>query len=277
MADTNDRQLYLSLGTSLENILEAADYYCYETQVEYNNTDSDLAATINLSKKNFTDKQLEDHLGLAILERRTNRSAYHKKDVPKDFIDKIMDLEKDGIKIFLIDNKEQKAILADIAVRASVASLEDPAFRAELSTHLKSNTTNSKIGMPGFSVGLPTPISYLLPHLMKRINMEKIATKKNLVLLREQTPLLTVMAAADDSKESWIKTGEIYQEMGLIAHQYGISFSPWGAPIQIGDFYKEIQKTLNTSLRPQMFFRVGYASKPAKESPRLEAKDVLKL
>ncbi|MDP3792567.1 MAG: hypothetical protein Q8Q89_02450, partial [bacterium] len=63
--------------------------------------------------------------------------------------------------------------------------------------------------------------------------------------------------------------------IALEATKNKISTSVWGAPIQVGNFYKNLRDILSTDLRPQIFFRMGYSDKKFHHSPRLKIKDVL--
>src|SRR3989344_126196 len=51
VGDTNDRLLYISIGCAIENILIAADYFGYNTDVKLNL--GDLVASVTLNKKGF--------------------------------------------------------------------------------------------------------------------------------------------------------------------------------------------------------------------------------
>jgi hypothetical protein len=285
IADTNDRQLLLSIGCTIENILIAADYYGYDGEVIYKDDKDggavkDLIAVINFKnrtgKKETNESRNDDHLIHSIITRRTNRGKYKDDSISQKILQSIESLQTDGLKMTFVHDKEKIFKLGDIAVAASIESMVDDAFRHELSQHLKHNVTKSKIGMPGFTLGIPTPISFLLPSLMRRFNMEKAAQKQNESLFRKYTPYIAVISTKEDEKRQWLEAGRKFQHLSLILTKEGISFSPWGAPIQIGSFYRDIQSVINNDYRPQIFFRVGYAKKPARHSPRLLSHEVIK-
>lgn len=173
--------------------------------------------------------------------------------------------------MYVIADQEQKNQLSDIALVASISAMEDKQFRAELSKYVKPNTTSSPIGMPAFGMGIPTPISFVVLKMIKYFNMNKLSRKSDETLLKKYTPVFVIIATRRDDKISWIKTGQIYEHIALLTDSQGLKTAMWAAPIQIGEYYKNFQKILNTDFRPQAFFRLGYAVKSPPHSPRLTA------
>ncbi len=278
IADVNNRQLFLSIGCAIEHIVIAAQYYGYSTNVEYKDDliNPNLAAIITFRKEEKKIQTIESLRYIqAILKRKTNRGKYKKEKILENLLEKIEKLKTPNLNIYVISDTEKISRLADIAVQASIESMVDDNFRLELSHHLKHNLTKSKIGMPGFSLGLPTLVSFLLPHLMKQFNLERVAQKQNEKLFKKHTPYIVILTTNGDSRKDWLEAGRVFEQITLTLTHDNISVSPWGAPIQIGEFYRNIQKILHTSFRPQMFFRVGYAQKKARFSPRLIVEDVL--
>jgi hypothetical protein len=98
--------------------------------------------------------------------------------------------------------------------------------------------------------------------------MEKVNRKQNQLLFKEHTPYVVIIATKDDSLIGWIKAGQIYQRLSLILTKYKVSTSPWGAPIQIGNYYENIQAVLKISERPQMFLRMGHSVRDTRHSPK---------
>jgi hypothetical protein len=278
IADTNDRQLFLSLGCTIENILIAADYYGYLSEIEYidKNTQENLVAVISLTKKEYNHRSDDSHLIHFISKRKTNRGKYKETYIETNALKEILSLRTENTDINIIDHKEKISTLAKVATSASIESMNDEEFRRELSKYIRPNITKSKIGMPGFTLGIPTLISFVFPFLIRRFNMEKMGEKQNTKLFENFTPYIAVITTKNDVKADWINAGRIFQHMALVATKYGVSVSPWGAPIQIGQYYKKIQMILNTSNRPQMFFRMGYPIKNVMNSPRLNLVDAIK-
>jgi nitroreductase len=274
-SDKNDRQAYISLGCAITNIIIAADYYGLSPTVILlpDKQNSNLAAQISFTSRvtNFQAVQSSNHLIFSIPKRVTNRNKYESKLPPKSFLEEIKNFSTDDLQIYIVADQEQKNQLADIAISASVVAMEDKDFRHELSQYVKPNTTSSLLGMPCFGMGIPTPISFIASTMIKYLNMNKLSRKKDKDLLKKHTPIFVIIATRNDNQESWIKTGQLYENIALLATREGLSTAMWAAPIQIGEFYKDFQKVLSTDFRPQAFFRLGYAVKQTPHSPRLFA------
>jgi len=272
-SDKNDRQAHISLGCAITNIITAADYYGFSCSVDYQNdkTSEYFAAKITFIESSSSVLPDKNHLIFFIPKRLTNRNKYENKLPPKSFLEEIKSFSVDDLQIFVIIDHEQKNQLSDIALSASISAMEDKNFRLELSKYIKPNTTSSPIGMPAFGMGIPTPISFIAPIMIKYLNMNKLSRKSDEALLKKHTPFFVIIAARCDDKISWIKTGKIYEHIALLSTRHGLSNAMWASPIQIGEYYKNFQKILNTDFRPQAFFRLGYASKFPHHSPRLSS------
>jgi len=123
--------------------------------------------------------------------------------------------------------------------------------------------------MPGFSLGMPTPVSLIAPTLIKFVNINKLAKKQNDQLLKKFTPAFVIISTAQDTPEQWIKAGQLYERIALLAQKNGLKTNVMAAGIEIGDSYKDIQNTLHIHFRPQVFFRIGSSDKETAHSPRL--------
>lgn len=155
--------------------------------------------------------------------------------------------------------------------------MEDKNFRKELSEYLKSNITDSKLGMPAVGFGIPTLISFFAPTLIKYINVNKLSRKKDETLLKKYTPFLGIISTAKDNKESWIKAGRLYEQIALEAEKQNLSTAPLAAAIQTKNFHKDIQKLIQSNFRPQLIFRLGYSEKIAGHTPRLTAEEITEI
>jgi hypothetical protein len=277
VADVEDRQLVLSIGCAIENILLAADYYGYRTEIniEPNQNESHLLVTIEFFENNHLKKDI-NHLINFIVSRKTNRNEYLPKSISQSILIDIQNTILPNLHIYITDNKSKIENLGQIAILSSIESFIDKSFRHELSHHVKHNLTKSKVGMPGFAQGIPTPISFLLPSLIKRFNMEKANQKNYEVLFKKHTPYIGIITVGNDDQTDWINAGRTFEKISLICTRSGISISPWGAPIEVGYFHKEITQLINIPGRPVMFFRLGYSEKGTKISPRMPIEEVIK-
>ena len=268
-SDQNDRQLYISLGCAVTNLTIAADYYGYNLFVEYI-FDSSLQKTgvkitLNPGKNRMPS---QDHLIFSIPRRITDRGKYDNRLPSDSFFELIKSFEVNDLTCHCICDVSQKNAIADLALLALGKAMGDKDFRNELSHYVKSNVTTSSVGMPGFGLGFPLPVSFVVPHLLKKFNMSKVSYKGDEVLLKKNTPFFITINTKNDDQVSWLKAGQVYEKIALAAEKEGMRTSIWAAPVQIGEYYKDIQNILNIPFRPQVFFRIGYSNSKLRHSPR---------
>jgi len=271
-SDQNNRQLFISLGCAAENIQVAANYYGFRLVIEY----IPQGMQIRLEEREKGNLS-NDHLIFSVSERRTNRNVYLDRMPDKAFLDLIQKFSTSEMRIDCISEKKQKDKIADVVIAAGITAMEDEGFRKELSQYVKPNITSSPKGMPCFGFGIPTPISLFAPLMMRFLNMNKITKAQDEKVLKEHTPSVLLISTRSDNAETWMKVGQRYERIALEAQRHGISAAPMAAAIQIGKFYKDLQKILNISLRPQFFCRLGYATKVTPHSPRISGEDVFSL
>src|SRR3989344_5798328 len=265
-SDKNNRQLFISLGCALENLLIAADYYGFEASYEYEKTNNEIKVFLKRTRKPVGGR---NHLIFSIPKRHTNRGKYSQIVPDKTILEKLQSHSNSNIQILFTTEKETIKKIAEIVVEALVTAMDDKMFREELSHFVKPNTTNSPLGMPAFGFGISTPISLIAPKLLKYVNMNKLSRKQDLELLKNHTPALGVIATTEDNPRAWIEAGKIYESIALSAEENNLKTAPMAAVIQIDNFYKDLQSVLNTHLRPQIFFRLGYCQTTSPPSPRL--------
>lgn len=275
-SDRNNRQMFLSLGCAITNILIAGDYLGLAGQVflEPNSGDSTCAARLDFSLGEKKDKET-NHLIFSIPRRVNNRHPYETQAPDTKTIASIKDLITADLNIKFISDKATKNKLAEIAVEAGIHAMTKRPFRMELARYLKSNLTGSPLGMPAFGMNIPTPASFFVPWAVRLANVNRLNKYSELKLLTKETPMLGIINTERDTPSAWLTAGQIYQKISLISCQNRLATAVWAAPVQISNYYQEIQKVLNTKFRPQFFFRIGYTKYATPHSPRLSADEVL--
>jgi hypothetical protein len=269
-SDKNSRQLFISLGCAIENIVVAGDYFGYSSRVEYS---KDSARIIFSSSQNLI-KGDSQHLAKYITERCTNRTPYTSR-MPDAFLKELQKNTYDSLSVHIVSEQEKKDIIADAVLDAMEMAMDDDNFRLELSAYVKHNLTSSPVGMPGFGMGIPTALSFVAPFALRKMNVARKSRKQDEKLLKIHTPAYLVIATNEDSPIAWMETGRAYESLALLGTKHGVGIAPMAAVIQIGDFYKRVQNVLGSRARPQFFARIGYPEKEIAHSPRLSVSEVI--
>ncbi len=273
-SDINHRQLFISLGCAVENIVTAADYYSIAAEISSVDGSSD-AIKISFGDVMAAVAKGTDHAVFWVAKRRTNRAPYADRLPDPDFMNFLTSLAGPKLRIDVVTDVNLRSRIADVVTDALVAAMDSSDFRQELSLYLKANSTTSPTGMLAGAFGVPGPLSFIAPALVKRVNVNRLSREKDEGVLKKHTPAFVVISTDGDAHEDWIVVGRIFQRVALAATARGLQTNPMAAAIQIGEFYRKLQEILGTSFRPQFFFRLGYSDAPVAVTPRLTAEECL--
>lgn len=276
-SDTNNRQLFISLGCAIANLCIAADYYGYQTSVRYfsGGAGAEPVAEVSFEKNSPEPGQNKSHPIFSIVQRHTNRNKYEERMPDEQFLAGLKRWETPDLQVAVVRDREKKDAIADIVLDAAETAMADPAFRHELSQYVTPNFTRSGIGMPGFGMGIPGPVSIIMPLVLRYINVSRLARSQEEALLKKHTPLFFIISTHEDTREHQMRAGKAFEEIAVAAEQAGIRTAPMAAAIQIGDHYKKLQNVLGTAFRPQVFCRMGYTRSLMPHSPRMTARAVI--
>lgn len=271
-SDKNNRLLYISIGCVLKNLEFAALAHGFEikSQVVREGKESKVEVI-------FTPNSTEKDYGLlkSITNRLTNRSEYLQKKLPEKFITEVNKITKNNdFKFIIKDDKKIQEKVIDLTVKADMVIWNDPNFKAQHLKWVRHNLTTERDGMPAFTVGIPLLASFFAKPVIMNKNFAKFQANKNKKVLKT-TPHFAFILSKNHNQESWIKVGELFEEVSLIATKYELAVAPLAEIVEVGEIYKETMKVLKTNLRPQMFFRLGFPTKKAEHSPRRNIDNLL--
>ena len=93
VADADQRELYISLGCALENLIIAADHFGYNCSVAYFPGEKDLVAEVVLEP--VVAPSRDPRLFSAIRSRQTNRNPYEPRAISEADLETIKSLSSD--------------------------------------------------------------------------------------------------------------------------------------------------------------------------------------
>jgi len=264
VCDDDQRELHISVGCCLENLLVAADHFGLRYQVEYLPDSSEplLAASVE-----FMDGALERDRNLfqMITVRHTNHGEYDKGPIPEDVLEQLSGCcTEPNIHVQLTSDDSIKQKVDALVVQADAMEFADPAFREELGYW---------IGQGVFGT------SWLMSKIGKlavtHINMGSSTAKKDSAVLMS-SPVLGLISSRDNSRETQIEVGQVYQRLSLIAASFGIWCQPMSQIVQVGETKQEVAKLqTDPHLFPQLPFRLGFAESEKHRTPRRSVEEVL--
>jgi hypothetical protein len=260
VADPERRELYISLGCALENLLVAAEHFHLGYQASFfsDREGKEHFASVTFTEDSPTANTRDPSLFNAILQRRTNREPFQSRLIPKEELLQIKAawLEKD-LHLHFIANIEQKRQLARMVTTADKILFANPAYRSELADTLGEGAFGNK-----------WPWSRLTQFIVRQFNLGTRIGKQNAQHLMS-TPVLVVLSTSSEDAINQIKIGQLYERIALTATKLGLSVQPLSQILEIPSQRQELASLLpDSGLLPQQFFRLGYTAQVTARTPR---------
>jgi hypothetical protein len=267
VADADQRELHVSLGCALENLLIAAEHFGYEHQVAYlpENGEDDLIVVVTLERDEEPANLRSAALFDAIPERRTNHNPFEGRPVGEDDEERLRACTGDeGVLLHLTDDVQIKRAVDELIVRADAMQFANPEWREELGYWM---------GQGVF--GTPWLMSKVSQLAVTYLNMGKGTAKKDSELLMS-APVLGVISSPEDDRVSQVKAGQLFERVALQATALGLSVHPMSQILEIPELKAEVADLIPAEgVVPQQTFRLGHAQPEKGHAPRRPLADVL--
>jgi hypothetical protein len=256
VVDPNDRELWISLGCALENLLVAARTVGYAPEVTY----PDAADFIHIRLK--ADTPQGSPLFDAIPLRQNTRSEYDGQPVKITDLDQVQALPLEpGIVLHFVTNPTDLETVLEYVNRGNLSQYADKAFVDELIYWLRFNKKQALASLDGLysrCSGNPQVPRWLGRMFVAGIKPQQQADADAKKL--HSSPGAVVVASGSDDKTAWVHTGQVYERMALKMTALNIKSAFLNQPIEVQDLRSQFQSAmgLGASL-PQLLVRFGYA------------------
>lgn len=267
VADPDQRELHVSAGAALENLLIAAGHFGFGGEVEYfpEKDDSRLVARVRFFPGKKTLSVEEEELFRAIPDRHTNRREYDGRSLAYDVVERLEGVsQEEDVRVHITHDTDVRRWVDDLVVRADAIQFADPEWREELGLWLGRGVFGSGLIMSKVS---QLAVTYL--------NIGKSTARKDEELLRSASAL-GVISAAEPDRLIQVKAGRVFERLFLTATSLGIAIQPMNQVLQVPDIRVGFKSLLPEEWgEPQMAFRLGYAEAD-EHTPRRPLGDVLR-
>lgn len=269
-SDLKSRNLYISFGCLIENLVIASEYFGVFDKVTYfPSKEKNLITRVdfkNIKKAKVNTKLNNKMYGL--VNRITHRGVWAEKSIKDSTVESIKSLNNfKDLNIFTITDKSKIAKLADLTATGLKMAYKRPAFRQEMSKWINNNFSKRVEGIPGYALRMNKIGSWIFTKVVSPINVGPI-----LAILNKKSvgssPLVCVITAKTDSKVNWLNTGRLAQRVMVELNSEDVKTSIYVASVEIGSLYKEVQKVIGTNDIPQFLFSGGYMNHRQPPTPR---------
>lgn len=268
IADTDRREMYVSLGCALENLLIAAEQLGLGHEVAYfpdQVNDPALVARVSFEPGGEPSAFRSPVLFSMIAERHTNRRPYDARPVPSDQLDLLGGcVVEGGVVVDFVANSAERRVLDSLVLQADHDQFADDAYRQELSEW----TSRGSFGEPWLR-------AHLHGMLIRRFGNVDNQARRDEDLLRS-APMFGVVSTAGNSRTLQVMAGQAFQRLWLMATALGIQIHPMTRVLQVAPLKDELRDLIDGgNLYPQQTFRMGYAHSDAHQVKRRPVEELI--
>ncbi|MCX6596175.1 MAG: Tat pathway signal protein [Acidobacteria bacterium] len=269
--DPVDRELWISLGCALENLLIAARVMGYAPEVTYPETHEVIRIGLT------SDKPRWESLFDAIPLRQNTRAEYDGRPAAAGHLEQLqrMPLEP-GVGLHLKVDRSGLATVAEYVHQAAVIQYADPPFLKELIHWLRFDKKEALASFDGLysactgNPAVPRWVGRMFVTGAKPRDLADADVKK----LRSSAGAI-VITSASETKADWVRTGQVYQRLALTMTAWNIKSAFLNQPVEVESVRSQLQTALDLGpARPQLLVRFGYAD-PMPRSLRRPVAQVL--
>ncbi|HUI39362.1 MAG TPA: nitroreductase family protein, partial [Methanothrix sp.] len=258
------RELYINLGSALENLLLAAEHFGYICRVTYFPGEKDLVATISLSPGNVFVPEADGRLFGAIPNRSSNSNPYDLRHVPESALLALRNQsEGEGILLYTTADSGTKEKFGGLVTAADQFQFSNANYRSELG-HWLGQGTMGPTGIQASIAQLEVTLLDPGPGMIKR--------DQELV---NSTPAFGFMTSERNDRESQVRAGQAFERLWLEATALGLSVHPMSQVLEVPQTKASLAELLPVEHGyPQLAFCFGYAT-PEEHTPRRPLAEVI--
>jgi hypothetical protein len=271
IVDPNDRELWISLGCALENLLVAARAAGFASEVTYPDTADFIR--INLT----SDTQQNIPLFDAIPLRQNTRSEYDRQPIRNDELDMLQAMPvESGVVLHFVTTPASLETVLEYVNQGNLSQYADKAFLGELIHWLRFNKKEALASLDGLytrATGNPEVPHWLGQMFVAGTNPQQQADADAKKL--RSSPGAIVVASEADTRAAWVRTGQVYERLALKLTSLNIKSAFLNQPIEVANVRGQFQSAIGLgSALPQLLVRCGYAD-PMPRSLRRPVEQVL--
>jgi nitroreductase len=268
VADPDRRELFLSVGCAVENLVVAAEHLGHAATVSYEEPDGGSAqlipvATVHLDPLHCRPSREGAAMFRGIEKRHTPRGPFAALPVPHALV-QAASIAADalGARLVFVGDAERKRAAADVAAEAERVQFAREDFRRELA---------DLVGAGAF--GTPRAYAWLAKAAVSHVDLgPRYAAYEHVA----GAPLLGFLLA-EPGRASLVRAGRAFERVALLAAAEGFAVQPVSEPIQVPSLRGKLAALVDAPADTlAMFFRLGGSRiAPVRHSPRRQADDVV--
>ena len=267
VADADQREMYISIGCALENLLIAATHYGYRTAADCiaSCQHPTLVARIRFMPHDVPPPAVGDPRFEAMLCRRTEHGVYDGTPVAAEDLAALAEVcVEPGLRLDWFEDEARRSALDALVMRADALLLSRPDYRQEL---------GEIIGTGAF--GTPWLIATLgrfaVAHLMPASHFAKADHR-----VLASSPVLGIISAQTTTRESQVRVGQVLERLYLETTLRHLSLQPVSQLVQADETREALAAMLPAPpWTPVQPLRLGHARPHDRHTPRRSLDEVM--
>jgi nitroreductase len=266
ISDFHKRELYISLGCALENLLVALEHFGigYVVTRSPGASDESIAAQIAILDRPLVSAFRTANMFKAIVRRHTHHGRYIRRAVAPGVLRKLKDCRVEhDLSLLLTSDPAIKRAVDRLMLEGDALSLSDPRYREELA---------DCIGEGNF--GGPWLLSIAQEFAIAHLGVSKAVARGDHAALMS-SPVFGLISGNTGTDDARIKAGQLLERICLAATTQGLFLQPISQLLEVETVKLKFSKLFRAGGVPLMPFRLGYAASPGHRTPRRPLAEVL--
>jgi len=269
--DPNERELWISLGCALENLLISARATGFEPEVTYPDTADFIR--IDLTTNIPQGGTLFDAIPL----RQNTRSEYDGQPIKSADLNEVQTVSLEpGVALHFVAAPADIEKVLEYVNQGNLIQYTDQAFIDELIHWLRFNKKEALASLDGlYSLCSGNPeVPGWLGQMVVAGTKPQAQADADAKKLRSSSGAVVVVSESED-KTAWVRTGQVYERMALKMTSLNIKSAFLNQPIEVEEVRSQFQNAMGLgTAKPQLLVRFGYAD-AMPQSVRRAVEDVL--
>jgi nitroreductase len=259
ISDSHQRELYISLGCALENLLIALEHFGFGHYVTLcpGAEDDSIAAQIAILDKSIPSPFRTASMFRAITFRHTHHGPYRNRTVAPEILRRLRSCNVDkDLTLFLTGDAEIKRVATELMLEGDALGLSDPEYREELA---------ECIGSGNF--GGPWLLTLAQQFAVAHLGAEKAIARGSHKAL-ESSPVFGLISGSSNHRPTQMRAGQLLQRLYLAATARGLSLQPISQLLETETVRSKFSRRFRSGGIPLVPFRLGYADARPLLTPR---------
>ena len=262
VVDPDDRELWIGLGSALENLLLAAAHFGYQAETTYHlagTPDDHIAVALHKTGPAPAGRSAPFE---AIPLRQSTRGAYDGQPVPGAELRQLEAAATGaGVTPLLFSGAAAMQPLLEYVVAGNEQQLSNDDFKKELVRWIRFNDREalaSRDGLLSRSSGNPSLPRWAANFFIGSSLKPAAQNKKDALHIRSSAGLLLFASAADD-RPAWLEIGRASERFALLATTLNLRCAYLNQPCEVPAVRAQVQSQLSLNgAFPQLLMRFGY-------------------